>query len=358
MTATGTVRVERRIAAFLIQRATACAILAVLVLLPGARHAAAQDVKAAIEKANLYVEVSKATERAADSWDRYASWVNMKTGPTGKERYISYGLYPVYDIAGLLKEVRKVAGQRSASPKLETAMIRYLDAYEGLAPVLNRASDYYDRKGYLRDGMAEGRGLHARMVPLATTFMKEREAVLAELRPFVRDVERQELAVTEAREGKSKAWHVAHIVHAAGRVVDTFPKTRPTPMSSESLEEQMRALGPNTPGAKFDELIAGVVRPTGVVIDMKRFDPALKVYAEAVDAFDRFAAEKPDGLGRVKGAPRQLLDSLRALQAPLTRSQGRDFDGSDALVGRTVNAYFELLSASSGLSNSQLRFLQ
>jgi hypothetical protein len=355
----GTARAERSgRAARLVARVIVAAILAPVLLL-GVQSAAAQDVRAAIERANFYIEVSKATERAADSWDRYASWVNMKTGPTGQERYISYGMYELYEISGLLKEARRVIGQKPATPKLDAAMTRYLDAYDVLAPVLNRANAYYERKGYRSDSMAEGRGLHARMVPLATTFMAEREAMLVELRAFVRDVEGQELAAIEAREGRSRAWQVAHVMHAAGRVVDAFPKTRPVPMTSDMLEEQMRALGPNTPGSKFDEIISGVVRPKGVVIDMARFDPALKRYAEAVETFDRFAADKPDGLERFKNAPRQLLASLRALQQPLTRSQGRDFDGADALVGRTVNDYFQMLSASSGgLSGSQLRFLQ
>ena len=58
--------------------------------------AAAEDVDEAIQKANLYIEVARMTERARDSWERYASWVNMKTGPTGKERYISYGMYEAF----------------------------------------------------------------------------------------------------------------------------------------------------------------------------------------------------------------------------------------------------------------------
>jgi hypothetical protein len=41
------------------------------------RSAAAQDIQTAIEKANLYIEVAKLTERAVDSWERYASWVNI-----------------------------------------------------------------------------------------------------------------------------------------------------------------------------------------------------------------------------------------------------------------------------------------
>ena len=319
---------------------------------------AAQDVRAAIQKANLYIEVAKGTERAVDSWERYASWVNLKTGPTGKERYISYGMYEIYDVAGLLKEARGATRLKPSTPKLDTTMKRYMDAYEVLAPIMNRANDYYERKGYRTDGMAEGRALHARMVPLANVFLTEREAMLRDLRAFVREVEQQEVAAIEAREGRSRAWQAAHVMHAANRVVDLFPRTRPTPIDSDTLEEKIKALGPNTPGGKFDEIIAGVVKPADVVIDMKRFDAAIKGYTQAVELFDRFAADKPEGLKDLKDLPRRLLNGLRALQEPLARNQGRDFEGSGPLVGRVVQVYFEMLSASSPVSGSELRFLQ
>jgi hypothetical protein len=48
-----------------------------------------------VGKSNAYVELLNDSTRALDSLRRYASWVDMKLGPTGKERYISYGLYSV-----------------------------------------------------------------------------------------------------------------------------------------------------------------------------------------------------------------------------------------------------------------------
>ena len=84
----------------------ACSVsLAIAVIAPRAADAA--DTQAAIDKANIYIELAKSTERAVDSWERYASWVNMKTGPTGKERYFTYGMYELYDVDALLKEARK-----------------------------------------------------------------------------------------------------------------------------------------------------------------------------------------------------------------------------------------------------------
>jgi hypothetical protein len=324
--------------------------------------AAAQDVRAAIRKANAYIEVARSTERAVDSWERYASWVNMKTGPTGKERYISYGMYDLHDyVRSVLREAREAAKWQPSTPKLDALMQRCMDAYELLEPVMNRASAYYDREGYKADAMAEGRALHVAMVPLAKAFLAEREAMLRELRVFVREVERQEIAAVESREGRTLRWQAAHVVHAARRVFDVFPRERPTPIAADAFEERLKAIGPDTRGEKLDELIAGVERPKGVVIDVARFAAATKRYAEAVAIFERFAAEQPDALKdfrRHKHLPRQLLEGLRALQAALVQSQGRDFDGSGPLVNRLIQSYFSLQNAASPVAPRQLRHLE
>ncbi|RYE63747.1 MAG: DUF3829 domain-containing protein, partial [Rhizobiaceae bacterium] len=62
---------------------------------------------AAMGKMNTYVEFLNQTLRASESLQRYDSWVDMKKGPTGKERII-YGMYSLYD-------VRELAGKALAS---------------------------------------------------------------------------------------------------------------------------------------------------------------------------------------------------------------------------------------------------
>ena len=321
------------------------------------RSALAQDVQPALEKANVYIEVAKTTERAVESWERYASWVNMKTGPTGKERYISYGMYDLYDLAGLLEQARAAPGKDPGVPQLDEAMMRYIDAYEALAPIMNQASAYYDRSGYETDDAAEGQALHRQMVPLATAFLAERDAMMPELRSFVRDVEEQEIAAIETREGRSAAWQVGQVMHALNRVVDLFPRNRPQPIDSDTLDEMMNALGPDTPGEKFDEIIAGVVPSQDAVIDVERFGEAVENYAGAVDVFDRFAGEEPEGFEEFKALPRQMLDLLRAFQEPLVQSQGREFDGGAQMAGQIVEIYFSMLNAGSSIWGSQLQFL-
>lgn len=300
------------------------------------------------------------TERAVESWERYGSWVNMKTGPTGKERYISYGMYDLHDIAGLTAEARTLAGRDPKAPRLDAAMIQYIGTYERAAPVFNQAAAYYDSKGYEDDKAAEGQRLHKLLVPLAKSLIAEREALMPELRVFIRDVEQQEVAAIEAKQGRSAVWHVAQVLHAANRVFDLFPRNRPVPLSDEALEEKMKALGPDTPGEKFDEIIAGVEPSPGAAIDVKRFDEALGEYAKAVDVFDQFKGEKPDNFDdfdEFKPLPGELLAQLRAFQGPLKQSQGREFDGGGQMVGQMVERYFSMMNASGSMAGSRLRYL-
>lgn len=342
---------------------TVRSLAGILILVAGSnvvltRNASADDVQAALHKANAYIEVAKTTERAVESWERYQSWVNMKTGPTGKERYISYGMYELYDFAaGLLNRARAEAGVEPSVPKLDAAMTRYIDAYEALAPAMNQASAYYDQRRYATDNATEGQALHKRMLPLATAFLAARDAMMPQLRAFVRDVEQRELAAIEAREGRSARWQVGQVMYAADRVIDVFPRDRPQQMDSETLDAKIEALGPDSPGAAFDEIIAGVVPPQNVVIDVTRFSAALEQYAEAVDVFERFSGAKPEGFEAFKALPRQMLDLLRAFHGPLIESGGHEFEGAAQMVGQIANAHIAMFNDGNAIRHSQIRHL-
>jgi hypothetical protein len=319
--------------------------------------ASAEDVQAALEKANIYIDVAKNTERAVDSWDRYRSWVNMKTGPTGKERYISYGMYDLYDLEGLLKEARAATGRKPSVAKLDAAVAGYIDAYEALAPSMNRAAAYYDSQGYETDKMAEGKTLHETMVPLATAFLAARDAMMPELRSFARDVEQQEIAAIEAAEGRTANWQVRQVMHAANRVVDLFPRQRPQPIDSDTLDEMIKGIGPDTPGEAFDQIMAGVVPAKDAIIDVVRFGDALETYAKAVEVFEGYSGEKPEDFDEFKPLPGQMLVLFRQFKEPLTASQGREFEGGGQMVMQITEIYFSMMNAGSPLAPSRLGYL-
>lgn len=320
----------------------------------------AADVESAIGKANTYIELAKSTERAVESWERYQSWVSMKTGPTGSERYIDYGLYELVDATGLIIESREMGGKAPKAPKLDAAIARYLTAYEALAPVNDEAAAYYDQKGYLHDKMAKGKTLHTRIVPLATAFLAEREAMMPELRIFVRDVEAQEVKATELREGPTAVWQVAEVMHRLNRIIDLFPRVRPQAVGSDEMDEIMNAIGPDTPGETFDKMIAGATMPKAPPIDVAKFDEALKAYGKAVSQFDGFKGklpEDPDDFNEFKPMPRQMLEMLTAFQEPLARSNGEEFEGGGQMVAEIYNQYIEMLNASSPIGITRLAYL-
>ncbi len=323
----------------------------------GSARAGQEQVQPAVEKANLYIEMTKTMDRVSDSWDRYREWVNLKTGPTGNERYIDYGLYEVLVSDTQVEVTREAIAKAPLVPKLDEAMKRCIDAYLAVAPVLSEAAAYYDNKGYATDKAAMGQELHKKIVPLVPAFLKERDAMMPELRRFVRVVEGQEIAEMEARDGQSKAWQAANVQYTVNRVIDFFPRAKPEPMSSEIFDEQLSQIGPDTSGEKFEELMFGKVKLPEVLIDVTGMGEAMKGYAAAVAAFDQFAAENPEDLEDLKPLPKKLLEMLTALHSGLVKSGGKDFEGGGQMTQQIVQVYFDLMNNVSPIAQSRLRYL-
>lgn len=244
------------------------------------------DLDAAIAKSNAYIALMNRTLRAVESWNRYTSWVNVKSGPTGKERYIDYGLYSLYDVKDEIAKARGALGEPPPTPELDAAFTRYIEAYETLAPLITSANGYYERKDYKSDKMVEGKALHAKMAPAADAFLRARAEVETLMRTFKRDLDKRALAAIAARDGQSAAWHIKSVMMAAEDVIEQLPR------------------GPQP-------------------ADMKAFDAALDVYAKTVRAFDEFAGANASKLSTFESQPRSLLGKLREVRDKLAKAKGR-----------------------------------
>jgi Protein of unknown function (DUF3829) len=242
------------------------------------------ELRARIEKSNAYIALTNRTIRISDAWSRYASWVNLKTGPTGKERYIDYGIYSVYDVRGELEKARAAAVAQPSLPELDEAMKRYADAVENVTPIINRAAGYYDRKDHKADGVAEGKELHAKLVPAMETFLKARNEFKAVFKPFKNDLDQQELAAIEASDGKKRMWHGKNVVIHAAATLEYLP--------SDSAP----------------------------VVEMKPFEDSLNAYAKAVRDLDNFVLETP-GTNTMSNAA-TILGRLRDLREKLAKAKG------------------------------------
>lgn len=262
----------------------------------GLREIPDAQIDAYIAKSNAVVGLLNSSMRGNESWRRYLSWVDLKKGPTGKERII-YGLYSIGGSAkDAIDKARQSATAEPPIPALDGATKDLANAYEALLPILNEAEAYYDRKDYLSDGMKGGKELHAKLVPAASTFLLARIKVEQLQEQFKELVDRQQLAKIERAEGKSVRWHTRNTMMLAKKVVDLMPRD------------------PRKPG------------------DLKAFDIALAEFGDAVRTFDTAVRESGKS-GAIDSYPRDILGKLREMRANLGKGRvdgmtfSMDYDG-------------------------------
>ncbi|AYD00106.1 YiiG family protein [Neorhizobium sp. NCHU2750] len=250
-----------------------------------AASGAADATDQAIGKMNAYVEFLNRSLRASESLERYASWVDMKKGPTGKERVI-YGLYSLYDVRDEISAVEKAESADPKLPELDAAMAAYVDVYQKLAPVIEKANKYYERLDYKSDKMAGGKEFHKQIAALAPTYTERRKAVDQALRKEKVKLDVASLDALEKSEGRKSRWHVRNVMIHAETVMDLLPDNE---------------------------------KP---VADMPAFDAALKDYGDAVRGFDDYSLEHPDSFHVFESRPASLLSKLRDLDEKLQKVKG------------------------------------
>jgi hypothetical protein len=243
----------------------------------GLHEIADSDMDRYVAKSNGVVGLLNASLRGKESWKRYLSWVDVKRGPTGKERII-YGLYSVGSSAkDAIEKARKAAGDKPAIPALDDATRQLASAFEALIPILNEAEAYYDRKDYLSDNMAGGKALHEKMVPAVTAFLAARATTDALQEQFKDMLDREQLAKIEKAEGRSVRWQVRNTMTLAKKAVDLMPSN-----------------------------------PKGGA-DLQQFDAALATFGNAVRDFDTAVRESGKSTS-IDSYPRDILGKLREMR--------------------------------------------
>lgn len=265
-----------------------------------------QEFQLCVGKSNAYVQLLNGSTRAIDSLRRYASWVDMKAGPTGKERYITYGLYSVEPTlaAQVIAKARAAAAASPPIPPLDDAALGYAASFETLVPILNGAADYYARKDYTDDDMAGGKAFHEKIIPAMNAFLTARARLEEGQEQLSAGLSRQELALIEAREGKSRHWHLRNLATTAKAALDAMP---------------------HDPNAT----------------DMTAFSNAIAAYADAERGFEE--APKPPGtLDGTNG--RDLAAKFRTLREKIEKKEARSTDFQD--VVNYYNALVQWLNTS------------
>lgn len=260
-------------------------------------------------KLNTYVGFLNRTLRASESLDRYKSWVNMKKGPTGKEKII-YGLYSLYDVRDQASAVLSATKADPKLPELDAAMAAYVETYQQLAPVIDRADKYYERQDYKSDKMEGGKNFHKDIASLAPVFEERRKAADAALREEKVKVDLASLAELEKSEGKKSRWQVRNVMFRAENVMDLLP-TNEHP-----------------------------------VVNMTAFKQALNDYSNAVREFDDYSLQHPDSFNVFESRPASLLSKLRDLDEKLEKAKGDARKGAGNDLEWLVSDYNMMVSTS------------
>lgn len=179
--------------------------------------------KSVVEKTDIYTKALGAARAVQKSYDQYAAWVDMKAGPTGKEKKID-GLP---NIDGAAQEISEATAKAPAMwpplPGIDSLAEKIGAASKALAPVVKTASDYYAQKKYKTDGGKQGQELHARLVPMFEEFFGCEVALRRALSVVLEDVERRNLAQIEKEHGKNYDWYLRSFLFAAKELADLLP---------------------------------------------------------------------------------------------------------------------------------------
>ena len=240
----------------------------------------------------------------------------MKKGPTGKERYIDYGLYSLYDVTGEIAKAEEATAREPKLPTIDATVLQYIKAYQQLAPLITRAERYYDRKDYRDDNLAEGKALHAQMVPAAKSFLDERAKLDSAMRVYKTALDGQELAALESREGRSVRWQVRNVMINARAVMDLMPSNE---------------------------------KP---IVDLTAFNAAVANYAKAVREMDDFKDKNPGKSLFVDSQASSWLGKLRDFSDKLAKSKGDARRGAANDANWIVSSYNTMIT----LSETAARF--
>lgn len=177
-----------------------------------------------VTKTELYGKALKAARGVQKSYDRYASWVDVKVGPTGKEKLIDNGVsdFAPNIVPDIQDASKKGPGMWPPLP-VDAGMQKLADATMALAPLVKSASEYYAQKAYKTDATKRGQELHTQMMSLFDQFFAAQMSFRRELRAVKDDVDRRLLAQLEKDHGKDYEWHLRSLLMAAETLGDLMP---------------------------------------------------------------------------------------------------------------------------------------
>ena len=181
------------------------------------------------------------SHRIVSSRRRYLSWVNEKTGPTGKERPI-LGLYDIF-LDGCFRGLDGVKALDRPLPDLDETVATYREVVGEMASVMNAAAKYYDQEDYKDDAMAKGKAFHARLANLFPRFQVVHDEFATRFTVHAQSLLADRLRLLSSDPARRVAFLTQTLFASAARLVAFADVSAPKDVDEKGLSEAVRVTG-------------------------------------------------------------------------------------------------------------------
>jgi len=181
------------------------------------------------------------SSRAEDSHARYTNWVSdLKKGPSGKERYITHGLYAL-DYDDYKKEEFERVTSKDAYPQLRDKAKALEEVYAKLAEQTQKADRYFEHEDYKDDAGKKGREIHVVMMPLFEGYFAAKKEFVEDLKAIT---EAENLAQIEKakKEGRVIAADLRYTLIVLEKSMNYFSENEIKDYKSAEIKEQLEAV--------------------------------------------------------------------------------------------------------------------
>jgi hypothetical protein len=178
---------------------------------------------ALIAKKSIYSALCNELMGVANAWAIYASWVDTAQGPTGRERVVP-GLTSVD-----AKRLRSLAADATALSRhephvdaLDESISTLAALVEPVPAIINAADTYYERRDYSDDDFKLAREYHVRLAAAIPPLLAARETAMRQIAALSAELDRKELDLIEAADGKRYTWHARWLLSETGKLSTFF----------------------------------------------------------------------------------------------------------------------------------------
>jgi hypothetical protein len=172
------------------------------------------ELEARISKFNAIIDLmgNSNIHRAIMSYDRYTSWCceNLKKGPTGKERYIAYGLYGLNSLSepeSWVDKFQDLPLRQPAFDNLDNTTAALINAFLALHPVVQKANQYYSNQLYQFDNAEGARNLHRELYSHYENYISAYTNLAGIILEEMKKIQAQEIDYVALKNGKSWEWY-------------------------------------------------------------------------------------------------------------------------------------------------------